>query len=784
MRRIASVFSSKRDKDLVQNAPLKTQPVASPTTSVLSTPQLSSGASSNGSTSLQTPEPEEPPKRSWKSWLSKSKTGTIKSKKPPETLRQLQPAPVLRPLPPAPARKTVPSDTEEDDEASDSESSTSDLGPSGTITVKSSANLSKSRQALQVIIRNSLRHRISLPPFIQLPDTPSYPRSCSSIRSFPRQETFQSSMHKSRLLKRLSNTGKPLTSAEQLSILPFAKYNPTLVKTDMPHADDEVAPSKLSQISPYSKGLQTWISRPCFEDRYLVWMRSEEGIICRSVQGTRLGVASLEFSEALEAMVDLAIEFTPPQHPFEESSTPEEGFTPSPSSSSSSLPHSRNSQYIATAPSPLRHEASPTAVQGESAPETAPPVKRGVRFAPDDKEDNIPIGYVQRIKKQREEKAKFLREQKERRIFEEEKLRADAERRERDRVRKEWEKERQAWEQEKRAMEEEKRLKLYQAEVTAARERREAQRMGGSLRGTLSSSSSTSLNHPERPQPDTRRYSRPAYDANRRYASEPGVASTSSSSPHSSSPSSSRPSSIVGHQHPPTNGAASLTSTSQRPASLHSNHSFSSSEDFAPRDPSKKRSSMASLSTGRQTIGDLTSPYAMQSSSSTSLHSYSIPPVPPVPIFPLDMPLLPPTAPFMLHQYPRPKSNSRTSSSPASSHSRHTPSNHSSERVNLQNSSPQRLPSSSPHRSQHQRRTSDDSRRNVHDDRGRSSQSVRSQPNSISRGTRSNAPSSYPQTTPSPWTAPPTQAQYLQFALSSSPNDVRVMPPRRQTTFS
>jgi len=168
----------------------------------------------------------------------------------------------------------------------------------------------------------------------------------------------------------------------------------------------------------------------------------------------------------------------------------------------------------------------------------------------------------------------------------------------------------------------------------------------------------------------------------------------------------------------------------------------------------------------------------MRSSSSTSLHSY---PIPPVPAFPLDMPLLPPTAPFMLHQYPRPKTNSN--SNPSSSPSRRTPSNHSSERVNVPkheaSTSPRQLSPSSPHRPQHQRRASGD---NTRRDRQRSSHS--SHPASISRGRQPQDLSSYSQTIVSPWTAPPSQ--YGQYGMSPSNNSNNLtvrMPPRRQTTM-
>src|SRR6202022_3150997 len=91
-------------------------------------------------------------------------------------------------------------------------------------------------------------------------------------------------------------------------------------------------------------------------------------------------------------------------------------------------------------PSPLRIEHSPSPLpllasdplpESHSMPAIAN-AKRGVRFAEDDKEDQIPLGYVLRIRKRREEKAKFLQEEKERRAFEQERARQDEERAQRE----------------------------------------------------------------------------------------------------------------------------------------------------------------------------------------------------------------------------------------------------------------------------------------------------------------------------------------------------------------
>lgn len=120
----------------------------------------------------------------------------------------------------------------------------------------------------------------------------------------------------------------------------------------------------------------------------------------------------------------------------------------------------------------------------------APTVKRGVRFA-DDVPDRVPVGYAQGMKKRREEKAKFLREEQaqralvmERRKIEEQRRLLEYEKRQREKDRLDFEREKQAWEREKREREnadrekQERREKALRDEVTAARLRREAQRAG------------------------------------------------------------------------------------------------------------------------------------------------------------------------------------------------------------------------------------------------------------------------------------------------------------------
>jgi hypothetical protein len=256
---------------------------------------------------------------------------------------------------------------------------------------------------------------------------------------------------------------------------------------------------------------------------------------------------------------------------------------------------------------------------------TVPSPRRGVRFAENvEKDDTIPLGYILRHRKRREEKTLFLRRERERRDHEEEKLRHEAERHQ-------WEQEKQQWQKEKRTIEGAKRQKQFAEEIAAARVRRE------SLYAMPSSQPK------EQDRKPREAYSRPTYDSRRQTESPP---QTRPSHPRNDSSSSSKPGSL--HQ---SESAGTIVS---RPASTYS----AVSEDVRTRmSRNSRRGSVISESSQRSVV--------------SPVYAYgwpSVPPMPqvlPIPVypavqtmpimpqFPLDMPLLPPTAPFMRQQYGR-----------------------------------------------------------------------------------------------------------------------------------
>ena len=267
---------------------------------------------------------------------------------------------------------------------------------------------------------------------------------------------------------------------------------------------------------------------------------------------------------------------------------------------------------------------------------TLPSTRRGVRFAENvDKEDSVPLGYILRHRKRREEKSLFLQRERERREHEEEKLKHEAERQQ-------WGQEKRQWQKEKRTLEEAKRQKQFAEEIAAARVRRES---------VYAIPSSQAKEHDRKPR---EAYTRPTYDP-RKQTESPFQAPP----PHARNDSSSS-----------SKQGSLYQSESAGPIALRPASNSVVSEDVRTRvSRNSRRGSLIS-----------------ESSHVAPVYTYgwpSVPPMPqvlPIPVypvvqtmpimpqFPLDMRLLPPTAPFMRQQYGR--SSSRDSLSKATGQSR------------------------------------------------------------------------------------------------------------------
>lgn len=306
-----------------------------------------------------------------------------------------------------------------------------------------------------------------------------------------------------------------------------------------------------------------------------------------------------------------------------------------------------------------------------------PAAKQGVRFTPETKDfsESIPLGYAIKARKAKEEKAKFLQEERERRAVEDERKKLDDERRAHEEERRRMEEERKAWE-------EERRQRKYADDVAAARKRQSMSR-GGLASGP---SSSSFLPERERPTPErgastmavSQSSSRKSFEPAppRRQASEPTVTTVSSVRGRDASPATSR--SPV--------SPASASSQQQRQSVLYS-AAYNSSEDVRSGNVNKRMSMVSASAPGA--AGDVSDRGRVRSRKSSTHSNTSaaasgsgrpmsvnmnmfVPPVPPMPMMAGAMytaspvgggeALLPPSAPFMMQSYgPRSRNSSRGS---------------------------------------------------------------------------------------------------------------------------
>lgn len=716
---------------------------------------------------------------------------TVNSLNPRDRHSIKQSQPMLSPRNPSAPRHSH-SDTDED---TSSEESSESEAPALLTTIMSPIDY------LRTLTVNASEPPFSPPPLLHIPGCPVFPRSCNLSHALQRDETLHSDMLKRRLLHRLER-GHLSRSDEQLIKSLTNRQGPPPRKRPSLGLDDTALDAR-HRLAKYSQGLKHWISRPCFEERLVLYMPTQSGeVVMRGIVGTNLGVAELEFSEGIEALAGLYEPFdllpadaalsihsasptnaTPPLPPLSMSSSSStvSSMLPSPAATSppalspatsppgnksqpsQSMSHlhfidvkilmylclasssSQNRNSYRAAPSPLRIESSsvpspkptaaplstspsqastvlasplssPTIVLSPSSPEppelparSSPPANppmKGVRFAEEEKEDGVPLGYVLRIKQKREQKARFLEAEKQRRAHDDDRRKFEEERRRQDAERKKWEQERAVWEKEKRAMEEERKKKLYAEELAAARSRRDGTRFGNMPRSDSDPTFTWDGSERERERMNRGRvsqetYSRPLYDTNaptpRRQGSDPTIADPRTRK--ESSPGSSRPSSVINSGS--NNGSVRGSS---RPPSMYSNPQ-SSVPDVSTRErresKGSRRVSLASLADSQHSMSALPAfPWNMNMMPPVPpLPTMGMAPMPVYPVYPymMDAPLLPPSPPFMMQQFGRPHQQRSHSSSPTTGTNR-LPASQSSDRVNKQGISPVR----------HERRASGD----------------------------------------------------------------------------
>ncbi|KIP10705.1 hypothetical protein PHLGIDRAFT_115258 [Phlebiopsis gigantea 11061_1 CR5-6] len=357
-------------------------------------------------------------------------------------------------------------------------------------------------------------------------------------------------------------------------------------------------------------------------------------------------------------------------------------------------------------PSPPVPEPRPSSIS-PSSPAVSP--RPAVRFAEEEKDDSIPLEYVLRKKQARDKKARFLAAESARRLstqeraisprfvpdtsredarrLAEERKRVEEERRQLEEERKKWERERAARE---RAAEEQNRKQTYAEGFTEARRRQEKTRSGAVPKmGAGVSWEGDRERERERKTSETKSaYSRPRYDSAhshsrpspplpQRQSSEPSVhlGASSGGSPRLSVP---YPESSPGSSRPPSIAAGSNRGSSRPPSMYSTPPSSASAIDVRQRRESKA-SRRSVISDGGSYSPSMYSPPgqpgfpwgvplmpAMPVGMNMNMNMMPVGmPMMQMPVMPYtDMPLLPPTPPFMLQQYgPRHGAGQRSHSS-------------------------------------------------------------------------------------------------------------------------
>src|SRR6266511_2103247 len=123
----------------------------------------------------------------------------------------------------------------------------------------------------------------SLSPFVQ-PEGPVFPRSVNVPLLLPRPQSLRVRVLKSSLLRHHS-------SSSNSGIPPL--FPPS---SDLPNISHPKSP-----VQSASQGIHHWITRPCFEERYLVYIPSPSGIQPKHVSAS-LAIAALEYPEYLDIM--------------------------------------------------------------------------------------------------------------------------------------------------------------------------------------------------------------------------------------------------------------------------------------------------------------------------------------------------------------------------------------------------------------------------------------------------------------------------------------------------
>ena len=299
-----------------------------------------SSASSDGSGSLRTPDDDvstpgaafpkaaelerERDKKRWSMWFRRKSSSDKDSPPPDEPTfppaagqgRALASASLTHVATVPPVRSSAPqwrgeSDSEDDAEVSDAEDGLDVYRDTVRIrALPSETILLQAKNNLRASLKNHLIPSVSHPPLVDVPASRRFPRSSGPHAQSQRLLTLETSMHIRKILLRIERGN--LSAADLRSIAALGKHKVTVRKSSDRRVDDDMASFTAMRVGYYSRGLRMWASRPCFENRYQVWMPDEDGqgAIAKQVMGVGRGLAvlDLEVSEWLEAMAGLILD--------------------------------------------------------------------------------------------------------------------------------------------------------------------------------------------------------------------------------------------------------------------------------------------------------------------------------------------------------------------------------------------------------------------------------------------------------------------------------------------
>ncbi|KAH7105619.1 hypothetical protein BKA62DRAFT_397421 [Auriculariales sp. MPI-PUGE-AT-0066] len=437
---------------------IPTPPLATPTSS----------ASSDASSSMRTPDDGEDfplgmptvtvsrSESKWRSFLRRNKSNTAVAPGKPDSASTLSARSYL------PGRlalsaqelnsKLVLSDSSEDEDDDDSDDERY-IDPS-TRGSPVSANLptpkasgrpvpvvvdpvlaARSQTNLRAVIQSSIDAPPSTPHPLLTPINHLFPRSSnrsSALVHSPNTPFVRTMLHRTRLLDRLE--ARNLSPSEQASILPFYSKRPQ--SRNSPSRLEHEAVLDQKKLLGWSRGVSDWLKRPTFEQRAVLWTMQEDEVLgvdvlkSAPIQGdAAFAVAELEFSDGLLALAssEATVAAYAPRKPAESIG----GVRRNPS---------------------IRKSVLTAAATARAKAKTTP-----------DKEDEVPLGVVMKLRKEQTERKRAVDEQ---------------------RIRDQEEKQRVMEEARQRAArEEERQRKAYADEVVAARRRRERERQGTVGRG-------------------------------------------------------------------------------------------------------------------------------------------------------------------------------------------------------------------------------------------------------------------------------------------------------------